>query len=96
MQKPSQTPRQLKKVIGQLSYLERQYVRMKNQGRKEDTRRKIQLGGLIKKAGLETESTAVLYGMLLEAAESLYFENADNPRTRWQVKGDLAFLSEKE
>ena len=39
--------------------------------RKADARRKIQLGGLIMKAGLDEEPAAVLLGLLLEAAETL-------------------------
>ncbi|MBY0545308.1 MAG: conjugal transfer protein TraD [Gammaproteobacteria bacterium] len=69
---------------------------MKNQERKEDTRRKIQLGGLVKKAGLENESTAVLYGMLLEGVENLLSDNAEIFRARWKVKGDIAFTREKK
>ncbi|NNM59277.1 MAG: conjugal transfer protein TraD [Legionellales bacterium] len=69
---------------------------MKIQERKEDTRRKIQLGGLVKKAGLENESTAILYGMLLEAAENLSSNDAEKIRTRWKIKGDLAFTREQK
>lgn len=69
---------------------------MRNLERKEDTRQKIQLGGLVKKARLEQESTAVLYGMLLEAAEHLNFEDGEKFRTRWKIKGDLAFTRDKK
>lgn len=40
------------------------------QERKQDTRQKIQLGGLVKKAGLHEEPPAVLLGLLLEAKEN--------------------------
>lgn len=90
------TSKQLKRIRGEINYLERQYSRMRNLERKEDTRRKIQLGGLVKKAGIGNESTAVLYGMLLEAAEHLNFEDAEKFRTRWKIKGDLAFTNEKK
>jgi hypothetical protein len=63
--------------------------------RKQDTRRKIQLGGLVKKAGLDVQPTAVLYGLLLEAAESLQSENAEAIKSQWRLKGDIA-LTEKE
>ena len=91
----SKTPKQLKKLRGKIVYFERQYARMKNQERKEDTRRKIQLGGLVKKAGLENESTAVLFGLLLEAAEKLQATNSDHVRTGWKIKGDLVFTNEQ-
>ena len=45
--------------------------------RKADTRNKIQLGGLIVKAGLAEEPAAVLLGLLLEASR-----NAFRPRCR--------------
>lgn len=60
------------------------------QHRKQETRRKIQLGGLIVKAGLQDESTAVLYGLLLEAAELLTCAAATETRQRWQICGDIA------
>lgn len=63
--------------------------------RKQDTRRKIQLGGLIKKAALDQESTAVLYGLLLEAQEKLQGSHAERFRKDWKIKGDLAFNSEQ-
>lgn len=69
---------------------------MKNLARKQETRRKIQLGGLIKKAGLHEQPTAVLYGLLLEAAESLQNENAEIIKSQWRLKGDIAFTKEKD
>ena len=59
--------------------------------RKAQTRRKIQLGGLIIKAGLSEEATAVLYGLLLEAAEKLQSEDAIIKREQWRLMGDLGF-----
>ncbi len=66
------------------------------QQRKQETRRKIQLGGLIVKAGLQDESTAVLYGLLLEAAELLESSNASKTRQRWHISGDVAFSLENK
>lgn len=67
---------------------------MRTLERKEDTRRKIQLGGLIKKVGLDSEPTAVILGMLLEAAEVLT-ENGDEVRNRWRLIGDLLLTKEQ-
>jgi len=71
-------------------------MRMKNLERKQDTRRKIQLGGLVKKAGLDNESTAVLLGLLLESKEKLEEEGADKIKRNWQIKGDIALTLEHD
>ena len=69
---------------------------MRDLERKQDTRRKIQLGGLVKKAGLDNEPTAVLYGLLLEAQEKLQSGHSDDVRDDWRIKGDLALTAEKK
>jgi hypothetical protein len=63
--------------------------------RKQDTRKKIQLGGLIIKAGLMDEPTAILLGLLLEANETLQSEEAETARRRWKVLGDIAFTRDE-
>jgi len=65
------------------------------QERKLDTRQKIQLGGLIKKAGLHEEPTGVLLGLLLEAKENLEKKSGRIIRARYQLKGDIAFTKYK-
>ncbi len=57
-------------------------------GRKAETRRKIQLGGLIIKAGLEELPTAVLLGLLSDAAD-LLDEKPEATLSRWRLKGDI-------
>jgi len=59
--------------------------------RKADTRRKIQLGGLILKAGLAVEEPAVLLGMLTAGARVLKGPSALESRRRWKEIGDRAF-----
>lgn len=44
---------------------------MTETSRKQDTRDKIQLGGLIVKAGLREADKALLFGILLSAKEAL-------------------------
>jgi hypothetical protein len=61
--------------------------------RKTDTRRKIQLGGLIIKAGLASEEPAILLGMLTGGAKALNAPNAVESRRRWKELGDRAFGS---
>lgn len=63
--------------------------------RKQDTREKIQLGGLVKKAQLDQLPTATLYGLLLEAAEQLSADKNKQLTDHWQAKGDLALSAEQ-
>ncbi|MES5047117.1 type IV conjugative transfer system coupling protein TraD [Rhizobium nepotum] len=62
--------------------------------RKKDTREKIELGGLIVKAGLRFEKRATLLGALIELADRL---NADgSERARLMVIGAEAFGNDNE
>jgi len=63
---------------------------MRHIERKLDTREKIKLGGLVKKAGLDGLPTATLYGLLLDAAEKLASESGDQHKQDWNIKGDLS------
>lgn len=60
-----------------------------NDARKQDTRQKIALGGLIVKAGLRYEKRAVLYGALLELAQRLKSDQEE--RARLMAIGSEAF-----
>jgi len=62
--------------------------------RKKDTREKIQLGGLIVKAGLRYEKRALLLGMLIDAAERARASEAE--RDRFAAIGTKAFSDERE
>lgn len=62
--------------------------------RKKDTRDKIELGGLIVKAGLRFEKRALLLGALIDLRERLKFD--DNERKRLTVVGAEAFGYEGE
>jgi hypothetical protein len=59
--------------------------------RRQDTRRKIQLGGLVVKAGLADEEPAVILGALVAAKRVLSGHNAVDSRNRWKDLGDKAF-----
>jgi hypothetical protein len=61
--------------------------------RKADTRHKIQLGGLIVKAGLDEEPAAVLLGLLLEAAQKLAGPGGDAAREHWLRAGAVEFTA---
>ncbi|KPF42613.1 conjugal transfer protein TraD [Rhizobium sp. AAP43] len=57
--------------------------------RKKDARDKIELGGLIVKAGLRYEKRALLYGLLLDAAGRI--KGDDGERQRLLDLGASAF-----
>ncbi|MFG1428877.1 type IV conjugative transfer system coupling protein TraD [Roseixanthobacter glucoisosaccharinicivorans] len=48
--------------------------------RKKDTREKIELGGLIVKAGLRYEKRALLLGLLVDAADRLRADETERER----------------
>lgn len=62
--------------------------------RKKDTRDKIELGGLIVKAGLRFEKRAVLLGALIELQQRLKSDGSE--RARLTVIGSGAFRNESE
>jgi conjugative transfer protein TraD len=65
--------------------------RVADADRRRDTRRKIQLGGLIIKAGLADEELAVILGLLAAAKRVLNGAHADESRRRWKELGEQAF-----
>ena len=62
--------------------------------RKKDTREKIQLGGLIAKAGLRYEKRALLLGLLIDGASRIAADEAE--RERLTAIGADAFSSAPE
>lgn len=92
----NQTLKQLKRIKAALIRIHRMESRMRTLERKQDTRRKIQLGGLVKKAGLDKMPTAELLGLLIEASEFLQDENSESIKSRWRLKGDIALTMEQE
>lgn len=89
---PKPTAKRLLACQRKLQYLERQERRLKMNERKLDTREKIQLGGLIKKAGLADVPLALLLGLLCEARERLEsLEEGEHLKTYWKLLGDRAF-----
>jgi hypothetical protein len=75
---------------------EAELARLRMLTRKEDARRKIQLGGLVVKAGLADESAGVLLGMLLDCGKLLAGERGDAFRAKWKARGDQAFEADAE
>lgn len=63
-----------------LTGLERMARAIKSDARRKDAREKIELGGLIVKAGLRYETRALLLGALLDLAERLKRDEGERPR----------------
>jgi hypothetical protein len=51
-----------------------------SKGRKKDTRDKMELGGLIVKAGLRYEKRALILGALIELARRLKYDEGERNR----------------
>lgn len=64
--------------------------------RREDARRKIQLGGLVIKAGMGDYPASVILGALTLAAGALSGSNADANKARFEAAGDAAFSDDIE
>lgn len=60
-----------------------------SEARKKDTREKIELGGLIVKAGLRYEKRALLLGLLIDAAHRI--KSDESERSRLAEIGARAF-----
>lgn len=65
-----------------------------SEDRKKDTREKIQLGGLIAKAGLRYEKRALLLGLLIDGASRIRADG--NERARLLAIGEKAFAHDPE
>ncbi|WP_434730693.1 type IV conjugative transfer system coupling protein TraD [Rhizobium binae] len=64
------------------------------EARKKDTREKIELGGLIVKAGLRFEKRALLLGLLIDAASRMKVNSAE--RDRLLAIGAEAFCNDDQ
>lgn len=65
-----------------------------SEARKKDTREKIQLGGLIAKAGLRYEKRALLLGLLIDGAHRIRGDEAE--RARLLALGEEAFINDAD
>ena len=64
------------------------------EARRKDTREKIELGGLIAKAGLRYEKRALLLGLLIDGASRI--RSDDEERKRLMAIGEKAFSDDTE
>jgi Conjugal transfer protein TraD len=85
----------LRRLRPLLIRLENQLGRIRMETRKQDTRNKIQLGGLVIKAGLAEEDTAVILGALALAAEALNGAENELIRRRFRRVGDRVFSEDQ-
>lgn len=67
---------------------------MTSDARKKDTREKIELGGLIVKAGLRYEKRALLLGALIDLSRRL--KSDENERPRLMTIGAEAFRGDDQ
>ncbi|WP_026622205.1 hypothetical protein M728_006044 (plasmid) [Ensifer sp. WSM1721] len=67
---------------------------MTSDARKKDTREKIELGGLIVKAGLRYQKRALLLGALIDLARRI--EGDENERSRLTAIGLEAFANDDQ
>lgn len=74
------------------SRIEAKEKRLKEKERKVRTRRLIELGGLVSKAGIEELNNNALLGALLDIKEKLKEESAVK---KWKDKGAAAFEKDK-
>lgn len=65
-----------------------------SEARKKDTHEKIQLGGLIAKAGLRYEKRALLLGLLIDGASRIRVDDAE--RSRLLAIGERAFANDPD
>ncbi|EIM72720.1 putative TraD [Nitratireductor aquibiodomus RA22] len=65
-----------------------------SEARKKDTREKIQLGGLIAKAGIRYEKRALLLGLLIDGASRIKCDQAE--RARLMAIGMKAFADDPD
>lgn len=84
----------LTRIRAALVRLERMRRMSSSNARKKDTREKIELGGLIVKAGLRYEKRALLLGLLIDAARRI--RSDDRERSRLTTIGAEAFGRDNE
>lgn len=84
------TEQQLTQTEQRIHRLEQQLASIKLKERKQETRRKIELGGLVVKAKLDRYPKAVILGALLDALQQL--ETQPGTETLFHAKGEAAFM----
>jgi hypothetical protein len=86
----------LPRLRQRLARTERDLGRLRMNARREDARRKIQLGGLVIKSGMADYPASVILGVLTLAAGALKGPNAGATKARFEAAGDEAFSDDGE
>ena len=84
----------IKKEQQRIARLERNLALAKVKQRKADTRRKIEFGGLVIKAGMGEYSKDIILGALIDAAEAL--QKDQGAKLLFESKGQAAFMDYTE
>lgn len=85
-------PHQIKKQEQLVARYENKLAYEKLKQRKLDTRRKIELGGLVIKSGMNEYDKAIILGALIHAVQSL--EREPHVQQLFQSLGEAAFREE--
>lgn len=81
---------EIKKKEQLVAKFERQLALLKMKERKRDTRKKIELGGLVVKAKMHGYPKSIILGALIDALEQL--ENNPGAESLFHSKGEAAFM----
>lgn len=84
------TAENLKKAHQRLIRLEKSQALQKVKKRKQETRRKIEFGGLVVKARMDAYSKDLILGALLDAKAQI--ESSPESRRLFEIKGQKAFM----
>lgn len=87
------TIKKIQSTEQQINRLERKQSLQKLKERKKNTRRKIELGGLVIKAKMSQYTKDIILGALVDAKQQIE-TNQENKRL-FEVKGQLAFLNKE-
>ena len=85
------TQQSINKLAQQKNKLERKLAISKIKVRKQETRRKIQYGGLVVKSGMDIYPKDIILGALLDAYQQI--ENDEGQQALYQAKGECAFMN---
>lgn len=80
----------IKKQEQKVARLEKSKALQKIKERKKDTRKKIELGGLVVKAKMDQYAKDIILGALLDAKSSI--ESDSDIKNLFSIKGKQAFL----
>lgn len=83
-------PNQIKKQEQKIARLEKSLAVERLKKRKADTRRKIEFGGLVIKAGMGDFTKDVILGALIKAKQTI--ENEEGYKSILEAMGEQAFL----